>query len=278
MIGANGFLGSAVCAALRAAGVPVAEFTRAAPFVSGSGDPAPEFADADVVYYLASAANPGTAEKRPELVDEERAAFETFLDARSRLSPLPLVVFPGSGGTVYDTDVPPPYNESSPVKPRGRYGTSRLQMERALLATGSATVLRISNVYGPGQRVGTGQGVIAHWVAAAAKKEPITLFGNPDSTRDFVFIEDVARAALAVTRDAPPVVNIGSGVATSLRELADLIADVMGGVEIRQEPDRGFDVPHNWLDVTLAREALGWTPAVTLREGVERVCRDSVAG
>ena len=276
MVGANGFLGRAVAGALRAAGVPVAAFTRDAPFVSGDGEPAPGLADATTVYYLASASNPATAERKPELLADEMASFETFLACLARLPRRPLVVFPGSGGTAYDTDVAPPYTETSPVKARGRYGESRLEMERRLLDAGEATVLRISNVYGPGQRVGTGQGVIAHWVAAVRQGDPIRLFGNPDSTRDFVHIDDVASAALAVEPGAPPIVNVGSGVATSLRELADLIADIVGGVEIVQEPDRGFDVPHNWLDISLARQALGWAPTVALRDGLERLCRDTV--
>lgn len=248
--------------------MPYDPYTRDAPFVSAAG--------ADVVYYLASAANPATAESRPELLADEQASFDAFLDVLARAPRRPYVVFPGSGGTAYDTDVPPPYTESSPVKPRGRYGTARLAMERALLAAGPATVLRISNVYGPGQRTGSGQGVVAHWVEAASQGRPITLFGDPHVVRDFVHVEDVARAALLVTPGSPPVVNVGSGVATSLGELADLVDEVFGGVEIVREPDRGFDVPHNWLDVTLAREALGWSPNVSLREGLERLRRDTV--
>jgi len=278
VVGANGFLGRAVCAALRAEGVPYAAFTRDSPFVLGGGDPAPGLRDANVVYYLASAANPATAERRPELLADERASFDTFLATLERLPRRPLVVFPGSGGTAYDTAVAPPYTETSPVKANGRYGASRLEMERRLHDAGEATVLRISNVYGPGQRTGTGQGVIAHWVAAVRAGEPIHLFGNPESTRDFVHIEDVAAAALSVRPGSPPLVNIGSGVATSLGELADLLADIAGGVEIVREPDRGFDVPHNWLDISLARQALGWAPTVPLRTGLERLLRDTVAG
>lgn len=270
MIGARGFLGSAVCRALRDVRVPLSEYTRDAPFDVG-GDDAP-----DVVYYLASAANPATAETRPDLLEDEAASFDAFLGALSRLPDRPHVVFPSSGGTVYDTDVPPPYKETSPTNPRGRYGRSRLEMERRLLDAGPATVLRISNVYGPGQRTGSGQGVVAHWVEAVRTGQPIRLFGSPDATRDFVHIEDVARAALAVTPDSPPVVNIGSGVATSLGSLADLLTELAGGVEVEREPDRGFDVPHNWLDVTLAREALGWAPTVTLREGLARLLHGTV--
>ena len=267
MIGARGFLGSAVSRALRDEGVPLSEFTRDAPF-DGAGS--------DVVFYLASAANPATAETRPDLVADEEASFAAFLDTLARTSPRPHVVFPSSGGTVYDTDVPPPYKETSPANPRGRYGRTRLEMERRLLDAGPATILRISNVYGPGQRTGSGQGVIAHWVEAVRKGDPIRLFGSPDATRDFVHIEDVARAALLVTPDSPPVVNIGSGVPTSLGALADLIAELAGGVAVEREPDRGFDVPHTWLDVTLAREALGWEPTVTLRDGLARLLHGTV--
>lgn len=269
MIGAGGFLGRAVCEALRRADVPVTTFTRAAPFSAGDA------VGADVVYYLASAVNPATAETRPDLVEDEEGAFAAFLDGLAGSPARPHVVFPSSGGTVYDTDAPPPYNESSPTRPKGAYGRIRLGMERRLRDAGPVTVLRISNVYGPGQRTGSGQGVVAHWVEAASLGRPITLMGDPSVTRDFVHVEDVARAALAAGPGSPGVVNIGSGVPTSLGDLAELVDDVFGGVEIVREPGRGFDVPHNWLDVTLARESLGWTPRVSLREGLERL-RDTV--
>ena len=273
VIGAGGFLGRALCDALRAAGRPAAEFTRATPFVDDAGRPAPGLVAARTVYYLASSLNPAVAERDPDAVAADLALFDRFLDALGALPDRPYVVLPSSGGTVYDVDVAPPYGETSPVAPRGQYGAAKVAMERRLAEvsrTGSATVLRISNVYGPGQPTSGGQGVIGHWLAAAAKGEPIVLFGDPAASRDYVFVDDVVAAFLAVGPGAPPVINVGSGEPTSLGELADLVNDVTGGVEIVREADRGFDVRHTWLDVTLAREALGWTPRTSLREGLRR--------
>lgn len=274
VVGAGGFLGRALCAALRAHGTPAAEFTRATPFVDDTGTPAPALTQASTVFYLASSMNPAVAERDPDAVAADSALFDRFLDALDALPHRPYVVLPSSGGTVYDVDFPPPYAETAPTGPRNNYGRAKLDMERRLLERrpDTATALRISNVYGPGQPSSGGQGVIGHWLGAAAKGEPILLYGDPAASRDFVYVDDVVAAflAAAAATDPPPVVNVGSGQPTSLGELADLVDDVTGGVEIVREPDRGFDVKHTWLDITLAREALGWTPTVGLREGLRR--------
>ncbi len=270
VIGAHGFLGRALVQALHQAGVPTAEFTRATPF-------SPDACAARTVYYLASSINPAIAERQPELVDADRRQFDDFLTGLVRAGSPAVVVLSSSGGTVYDPTAVPPYAETSPVRPRGRYGTAKLALEERLRASGLRhVVLRISNVYGPGQPTGTGQGVIAHWLVAAAKGEPIVLYGNPEASRDYVYVDDVAdalvRAGTAAAPPAPPapVINVGSGVPTTLASLAGIVRDVTGELEIRSEGDRGFDVARTWLDVRLAAEALGWAPHTPLAAGIRR--------
>jgi UDP-glucose 4-epimerase len=135
-----------------------------------------------------------------------------------------------------------------------------------------SVAMRISNAYGPGQLKGNGFGVIAHWLASAAEGKPLRMYGDSNTTRDFVYIDDVCDAFLRIlsSDDPPSVVNIGSGVPTSLAELAEIITDTVDGVDILHEPDRGFDVARTWLDVSRAKTALGWEPQVQLREGISR--------
>jgi UDP-glucose 4-epimerase len=184
------------------------------------------------------------------------------------------LIYPSSGGTVYDTDLEPPYAETSQLRPIGRFGSTKVAIERLLFEAPEieSVAMRISNVYGPGQPRRKGFGVIAHWLASTAAGEPLHMYGNPDTTRDFVYIDDLCDAFLRVVSsdDPPSVVNIGSGVPTSLAELAEIISDTVDGVEIVHEPDRGFDVSRTWLDVSLAKKTLGWSPRVRLREGIGR--------
>lgn len=175
---------------------------------------------------------------------------------------------------MYDTDQEPPYAELSPLKPIGRFGATKIEVEQLLRETPGieSVAMRISNAYGPGQPTGTGLGVIAHWLAAAAEGEPLRIFGSPETTRDFIYIDDVCDAFLRViSSEAPPsIVNIGSGTPTTLAEVAEIITDVVDEVGIVHEPDRGFDVSRSWLDIRRAKEMLGWEPTAPLREGITR--------
>lgn len=152
-------------------------------------------------------------------------------------------------------------------------------MERRLRAAdpdrARAVILRISNAYGPGQRLGKGQGVIGHWMAAAARGEPLHVYGDPAATRDYIYVDDVVEAmetvlALDQAVDVPAILNIGSGVPTALGELAEIVAELVGGAKIIHEPGRAFDVRDTWLDVRLARDTVGWVPRTPLVEGLAR--------
>lgn len=275
VVGAGGFLGTALVAAARQAGVPVDPYTRATPALRPDGGADRRLARAGTVFWLASSVNPALAEAHPERVRSDLAAFAALLRAVGRLPRPPRVVLLSSGGAVYDPAAPPPYREADPTRPRGAYGRAKLAMEATLLASGlPGTVLRVSNLYGPGQPAVSGQGVIGHWLRAAAAGRNLTLYGDPATTRDYVYAADVATALLAVHAAAgpPPVLNLGSGRPTSLRELAELLLAVVGdpALHLDPRPARGFDVPHTWLDVRLAATALGWTATTPLEAGLAR--------
>jgi UDP-glucose 4-epimerase len=272
VIGSNGFFGRALVPALRAAGTQVVEFPPTRPFLHPDGSPTDGLAAAGTVCYLASRITPAVAERDPEAASAHVATLRGLLDALRDSGKR--VIYPSSGGTVYDTDEEPPYAEASPLKPIGRFGSTKVQVEQILReARGIETVaLRVSNAYGPGQPASKGFGVVAHWLAAAARNEPLRVFGSLEKTRDFVYIDDVCAAfSRAITSHAPPpVVNIGSGVPTRLGDLIEILSDVVDGIEIVHEPDRGFDVERSWLDISCARETLGWEPRIGLREGIRR--------
>lgn len=276
VVGAGGFLGSALTAAARRAGVPVSAYTRAVPCLAADGACAPGLAAARTVFWLASGITPATAEVRPERVRADREAFAALLTALRRLPVPPRVVLLSSGGTVYDPVARPPYAEDAPTRPRTAYGRAKLALEATLTCAGlpDRTILRVANVYGPGQPAASGQGVVGHWLRAAAAGLPLTVYGDPHATRDYVYADDVAGALLAVHRATapPPVVNVGSGVPTSLRTLAGLVREAVGDPALRCEerPARGFDLDRTWLDVSLAGTALGWRATTPLPTGLAR--------
>ena len=284
VVGASGFLGTSLIGALDRLEIPVQAYTRSVPFLSPDGRPCAGLASARTVYWLATLINPQTAEQEPARISADRAAFEGFLAAVRRVESPPAVVLVSSGGTVYDPATPPPYAESAPCRPSSAYGRAKLDLERVLAeqAPGRHVTLRVSNAYGPGQPAASGQGVVAHWLRAAALGEDIRVFGDPGTTRDYVYVADVAEALVAVAQcegPLPPVLNVGAGRPTTLAQLADTVLEVVGarGVRVVVEERRSFDVSRTWLDVSLAAEVLGWRPRTSLRDGVAAAWADALA-
>jgi UDP-glucose 4-epimerase len=133
--------------------------------------------------------------------------------------------------------------------------------------------LRYFNVFGPRQDPSSEySGVISKFIAQVKQNKPITIFGDGEQTRDFVFVSDVVSAnILAMESEVQGVFNIGCEEQTSLNELADLVKNIAGNdVPIIYEPPREGDIKMSFADISLARKMLGYTPKYTIREGLER--------
>lgn len=280
VIGAGGFIGAPLVARLREDAFSVITFTRDTPFLRRGGEVAPELRRSDVVYYLASTINPAIAHHSPENARSDLALFARFLDALCALERPPLVVLPGSGGSVYHPAAPLPYSEDSPTAPVTEYGKAKLRLERELACRAARVpgiVLRLSNVYGPGQLARYGQGVVPYWLEAVAAGQPLRLYGDPGAVRDYIFIEDAVDAMrrVAVRRlrghVLPEVLNIGSGHPTSLEELLTVVkSTVPGDPAVEREAGRPFDRHDVVLDVRRAASVLNWTCRVPLAGGIAR--------
>ena len=278
VIGASGFIGAALTRELHRRQVATSCFTRATPFVDDSGHLHRDVLGADTIFWLAGSTRPATvtdatqgsaiADHR-ELVKLLRGLGDGGAGGRRR------VVAVSSGGTVYDSNSPSPHREDAPLAPPNEYGKTMRALE-SLLTTGSSdyAILRVSSAYGPGQRARLGQGVLAYWLEAAESGRPIHILGRDDVARDYVYIDDVTAALVSVHQaDRPPaVVNIGSGVPTTLRELVDVVKATIAPrrAEVTRGPARSFDAPSSWLDISLAAAALDWKPRYDLRAGLRR--------
>lgn len=264
--------------ALRSRGHAVLVFDRDSPVVEGP-ELAPSARSVSHVVWSASTINPMIAENDPDRVAQDLLTFEEYLRAAGAVPRPPTTVLLSSGGTVYDLDAVPPFGESAHVRPASAYGQAKLALEERLRSSGhSGVVLRVSNAYGPGQPVAPGQGVVSHWLHAAASGQTLHLFGDQSIARDYVYVDDLAAAVVrAVEHDdpIPAVLNVGSGRATSLRELLDVVEVVVGDAlpPVELHPARGFDARSTWLDCGLAEELLGWTAQTGLEDGVRETWR-----
>jgi len=166
--------------------------------------------------------------------------------------------------------------------PTSVYGATKLAQEHVLRAWALAvgvkpSVLRLQNVYGPGQSLTNPYtGIVPLFARLARAGEPIPVFEDGAILRDFVHVDDVARAlVLAVTGDAVPsgAVDIGSGEATSVLELARRVAAVYDAPPPRVTGAfRDGDVRACWADPSPAAHELGWSPTVMLAQGLPQLC------
>ena len=192
------------------------------------------------------------------------------------------VVFASSGGVVYGDATAPPCREGAAKLPISPYGVAKLASEHYLMAYSrlyglDVASLRYSNVYGPRQNAEGEAGVVAIFSRKMLAGEPLTIFGDGEQTRDMVYVKDVAAANLAASdRPLPPpegldtrAWNIGTGVETSVKRLAELLAAAAGRrPAIRYAPERPGELRRSALAVEKAGRELGWAPRTGLADGL----------
>lgn len=240
----------------------------------------------DVVMHLAAQASVARSVTDPVLDAHVNIVGTVNVLAAAARTGVRKVVFASSGGTIYGE--PPPgalrVTEDAAHRPVSPYGLAKTAANSYLHWYGgllglTSTVLALGNVYGPRQADGGTTGVVADFVTALHNGTPPVLYGDGSQSRDFVYITDVAEAfLLAAEKGDGAVLNIGTGVATTIRDVLGLVCRTMG-VDTRPElrAAQPAEVHRSVLDSSRARDVLGWTPQIPLSEGVRRVV-DSICG
>jgi UDP-glucose 4-epimerase len=191
------------------------------------------------------------------------------------------VLFVSSGGVVYGEPEQRPTRETAPKSPESPYGVSKLTGEQYLFYYHRVhgleyAALRYSNVYGPRQDPHGEAGVVAIFSTRLLRETPLTIFGDGEQTRDYVFVGDVVAAnlALADAQFAPARTlddrgfNVGTGEETSVNRLAEVLVEVSGrSVEVTHAEARPGELRHSSLETAKLRE-LGWRPRTRLAEGL----------
>lgn len=190
-------------------------------------------------------------------------------------------IFVSSGGVVYGEPEQRPTPEHTPKRPLSPYGVSKLTGENYLHYYANQhgldyAAVRYSNVYGPRQDPHGEAGVVAIFATRIGRGDPLTIFGDGEQTRDYVFVGDVVSANLLLAEAELPApdsldargFNVGTGIETSVNELARAsMSAAEREVEVRHAEARVGEVMHSCLDASRLR-ALGWTPATPLVDGL----------
>ncbi len=187
------------------------------------------------------------------------------------------IIYSSTGGALYGEPAVDPCAEDCPVVPMSPYGISKYIGELYLglyhrLYQLDFTALRYGNVYGPRQDAQGEAGVIAIFTQMMLEGQQPLIFGDGNQTRDFVYVDDVVEAnLLAIERGNGCAYNIGTGIKTSINQIFDVLREITGykwGPEHR--PPRPGDVYQISLDCAKAAKELGWSPQVSLEEGLLR--------
>lgn len=290
VLGGLGFIGSHLCRALVDHGQSVRVFDRSntSPELSSSveivaGDISrPEdvvgaIGDATVLINLVHTTVPGTSMKDPGAdIINNVVSSARWLEHLGKTN-LRRIIYFSSGGTVYgESDAP--ITEDYPTNPLSSYGITKLAIEKytAMYAAHhkiDCCIVRPSNVYGPGQQLLHGQGVIGIMASRALRGEKLEVWGAGTHRRDYLFIDDLVSAIIKLFDygGSCRVFNVSSGEGHSVLEvIGELQALIKPFPEVEFLLRRPIDVAVNILDSSRLRHETGWQPEIGFREGIRR--------
>eukprot|EP00906_Rhabdomonas_costata_P036133 RCo050718 len=238
-----------------------------------------EEARLDGIFHLAATAAVQASWEQPLKIHENNLSQTVRVIELAQRNRIPRIVF-ASSAAVYG-DAQPPISEKAAARPISPYGLQKLVSEQygQMLCSNSGLIFvacRFFNVYGPRQDPSSPySGVISRFAQLLAEGKPLTIFGDGEQTRDFVFVKDVAEAlVLAMTTALPSsfmAVNVATGKFTSVKALAAMLAGCFPGhkLELVAQPARLGDIRDSYADISCATQALQWQPQVALQAGLK---------
>jgi len=233
---------------------------------------------ADGVVHLAALVDPADSVRNPLLYNDVNVAGTVNVLQACVEKHVEKFVF-ASSAAVYGDGNPLPLREDYPLRPASPYGASKVSGEYYCRVFSGCyglgcVVLRPFNVYGPGQGNNQYAGVITKFVKAGFRGEALLVYGDGSQTRDFVNVDDVARAFVIALEHEPlkgEVFNICTGATTSIDSLARMVCEIAGkNLSISHVAPREGDILHSYGDPDKAEMVLGFKTRVAFREGLTR--------
>lgn len=233
--------------------------------------------DTEIIFHFAAQASVAVSMKEP-LLDANINTIGTLnLLQEAHKSEIDHFIFSSTGGAIYGEPASIPPSEASSEEPISIYGTSKLAAEKYIKLYEklglTCSILRFANVYGPRQDPNGEAGVISIFLNAIKHGKPLHVFGDGSSSRDYVFVRDIAKIAIEIIgKPSPNPINVGSGGETVINELIEKVKKVVNKkFEIIYEAERKGDVKNIYLDCSRLKQHLGWVPQTPLEEGLSEV-------
>lgn len=294
VLGAGGFLGKSLCRELvnkyeviafdRVIPNELVELDGAISFVEGDFVGTEDFSSllegVDKVIHLISTTIPQEETSNIDVeIMQNIVPTVRLLEGMVKMA-VPEIVFASSGGTIYGETGDHANDVTDELHPICAYGVHKKVIESYLEFYGvrygiNYKIMRISNPYGVGQDPNKPQGVIPIFVHRLLNDMPITIFGDGNSQRDYIYIPDLMKAFVKVLeyKGDMHIFNIGSGEAHTLHEIIEVIEQKIGKsfVEINYQEQRKCDVSKNVLNVDRTRDVLSWNSEIGLIHGIESI-------
>lgn len=234
--------------------------------------------DVDVVIHTAAYVDIEESFKKPLLyVDNNVVGTVSLLNICAKADVRRVIYL--SSAAVYGEPTKLPINEDHVTKPLSPYGATKLVGEifTEILSKSYGfeyVILRLFNVYGPGQEESPYAGVITKFISRMCRGEPPIIYGSGEQTRDFIHVTDVAKAIeLSInTKYSNQIFNIATGKPTKIKDLARIISKLIGKeFSPLFKSRRPGDIEHSYADISKAIRLLGFYPKVQLIEGLKEL-------
>ncbi|MDG7001416.1 MAG: SDR family NAD(P)-dependent oxidoreductase [Nitrososphaerota archaeon] len=236
--------------------------------------------DVEVVFHEAALVSVPKSIKEPELTSQINVEGTRNLLRYTSDSSVDRFVF-ASSAAVYGDCKDLPLKTTSPTNPISPYGRSKLEAERYCLDSHESsglgtTILRYFNVNGPRSLTGEYGSVVNKFMERIVSRKAPMITGDGSSTRDFIYVKDVARANLLAASSENSkgrIYNIASGIPTTMDELARLELEILFGpnqaIPFEYVPRADSDILHSLADISSSRDELGFETSYSLMEGLE---------
>lgn len=291
--GGAGFIGSHLVDALLAAGHQVAVVDNLSTGVKHNLNPAATFHELGIqdpaLAEIFKAEKPAVVFHEAAQIDVRKSVANPVWDAEQNiLGSINLlenckqygvtrVIFASTGGAIYGDTDQIPTAEDQPTAPISPYGIAKLTIEKYLnyyqQVFGLAyVVLRYANVYGPRQNAKGEAGVVSIFIDQLFSGQTPTIYGDGRQTRDYVYVGDIVAANLLALTTAPGTIyNIGTGIETTVNQLAAIISSAAGQTTtFNYASARPGEQQRSCLNWTKAKKILAWQPTMPLKEGIEK--------
>ena len=234
---------------------------------------------ADYVFHYISLTTPGSSMNDPLIdVDTNIRGTVVFLEECVKAK-VKKIIFPSSGGGIYGNQNKKLLSENDLLDPISPYTISKLAIEKYLEyfrinRSLDYLILRYSNPYGPGQNVVGSQGIIPIFLNLIKQKKPITIFGDGENVRDYIYIDDLVENTKKIAfrnNNKFRIYNIGKGEGVTINEVVRIIRKITGeNVRIKKMPARGIDVRRVVLNTRRIQKEIDFKIRIELEEGIKK--------